>query len=92
QMSNSGSLSQFLLLAFADTRELQLLHFCLSLGISLATLLGNGLIVSAGACDRHLHTPVFSFLLSLSLTHLGSSCTTVPKASGQGIFSQLSVS
>ncbi|KAM7004008.1 olfactory receptor 14A16-like [Passerculus sandwichensis] len=63
-----------------DTRQLQLLYFCLLLGISLAALLGNGLIISAVACGHHLHTPMFFFLLNLALTDLGSICTTVPKA------------
>ncbi|KAM6988858.1 olfactory receptor 14C36-like [Passerculus sandwichensis] len=79
-MSNSSSISHFLLLALADTRQLQLLHFCLLLGISLAALLGNGLIISAVACSHHLHTPMFFFLLNLALSDLGSICTTVPKA------------
>ncbi|KAM3658007.1 olfactory receptor 14J1-like [Ammospiza maritima maritima] len=79
-MSNSNSISHFLLLALADTRQLQLLHFCLLLGITLAALLGNGLIISAVACGHHLHTPMFFFLLNLALTDLGSICNTVPKA------------
>ncbi|KAM7020758.1 olfactory receptor 14J1-like [Acridotheres tristis] len=79
-MSNSSSISQFLLLPLADTRQLQLLHFCLFLAISLAALLANGLIISAVACGHHLHTPMFSFLLNLALSDLGSICTTVPKA------------
>ncbi|XP_009098630.4 olfactory receptor 14A16-like [Serinus canaria] len=79
-MSNSSSISHFLLLALADRRQLQLLHFCLLLGISLAALLGNGLIISAVACSHHLHTPMFFFLLNLALSALGSICTTVPKA------------
>ncbi|XP_063039229.1 olfactory receptor 14J1-like [Melospiza melodia melodia] len=79
-MSNSSSIRHFLLLALADTRQLQLLHFCLLLGISLAALLGNGLIISAIACGHHLHTPMFFFLLNLALSDLGSICTTVPKA------------
>ncbi|XP_058709143.1 olfactory receptor 14J1-like, partial [Poecile atricapillus] len=62
------------------TQQLQLLHFCLFLGISLAALLGNGLIISAVACSHHLHSPMFFFLLNLALTDLGSICTTVPKA------------
>ncbi|CAN8180422.1 unnamed protein product [Coccothraustes coccothraustes] len=79
-MSNSSSFSHFLLLALADTRQLQLLHFCLLLGISLAALLSNGLIISAVACGHHLHTPMFFFLLNLALADLGSILTTVPKA------------
>ncbi|RMC04094.1 hypothetical protein DUI87_19431 [Hirundo rustica rustica] len=79
-MSNSSSISHFLLLPLADTRQLQLLHFCLFLGISLAALLANGLIISAVACGHLLHTPMFFFLLNLALTDLGSILTTVPKA------------
>ncbi|XP_027570794.2 olfactory receptor 14J1-like, partial [Pipra filicauda] len=79
-MPNSSSLTQFLLLAIPDRRELQLLHFWLFLAISLAALLANGLILSAVACDHHLHTPMGFFLLNLSLTDLGCICTTVPKA------------
>ncbi|KAM6988979.1 olfactory receptor 14C36-like [Passerculus sandwichensis] len=79
-MPNSSSIRHFLLLALADTQQLQLLHFCLLLGISLAALLGNGLIISAVACGHHLHTPMFFFLLNLALSDLGSICTTVPKA------------
>ncbi|KAM6989014.1 olfactory receptor 14A16-like [Passerculus sandwichensis] len=79
-MSNSSSIRHFLLLALADMRQLQLLHFCLLLGISLAALLGNGLIISAVACGHHLHTPMFFFLLNLALADLGCICTTVPKA------------
>ncbi|NXD03851.1 O14J1 protein, partial [Certhia familiaris] len=79
-MSNSSSISHFLLLALADTRQLQLLHFCLFLGISLAALLGNSLIISAVACGHHLHTPMFFFLLNLSVLDMGFISTTVPKA------------
>ncbi|KAM4883402.1 olfactory receptor 14J1-like [Sylvia borin] len=79
-MSNSSSISHFLLLALADRRQLQLLHFCLFLGISLAALLGNGLVISAIACGHHLHSPMFFFLLNLALSDLGSIPTTVPKA------------
>ncbi|XP_071585778.1 olfactory receptor 4B13-like [Heliangelus exortis] len=41
--------------------------FKVSLGIYLAALLGNGLIITTIACDQHLHTPMYFFLLSLSL-------------------------
>ncbi|RMB96107.1 hypothetical protein DUI87_27393 [Hirundo rustica rustica] len=79
EMSNSSSISHFLLLALADTWQLQLLRFCLFLGISLAALLGNGLIISAVACGHHLHTPMFFFLLNLALTDLGSIPPLCPK-------------
>ncbi|XP_077639937.1 olfactory receptor 14A16-like [Lonchura striata] len=91
-MSNSSSISHFLLLALANTRQLQLLHFCLFLGISLAALLGNGLIISAVACGHHLHTPMFFFLLNLALSDLGSICTTVPKAMHNSLWDTRNIS
>ncbi|XP_066427060.1 olfactory receptor 14C36-like [Molothrus aeneus] len=91
-MSNSSSIRHFLLLALADTRQLQLLHFCLLLGISLAALLGNGLIISAVACGHHLHTPMFFFLLNLALSDLGSICTTVPKAMHNSLWDTSTIS
>ncbi|RMC02605.1 hypothetical protein DUI87_20760 [Hirundo rustica rustica] len=91
-MSNSSSISHFLLLALADMQQLQLLHFCLFLGISLAALLGNGLIISAAACGHLLHTPMFFFLLNLALTDLGSICTTVPKAMHNSLWDTRTIS
>ncbi|XP_074387445.1 olfactory receptor 14J1-like [Zonotrichia albicollis] len=91
-MSNSSSISHFLLMALADTRQLQLLHFGLLLGISLAALLGNGLIISAVACGHHLHMPMFFFLLNLALSDLGSICTTVPKAMHNSLWDTRNIS
>ncbi|KAM6191017.1 olfactory receptor 14J1-like [Sarcoramphus papa] len=91
-MSNSSSISQFLLLAFADTRELQLLHFWLFLGTYLAALLGNGLIITTIACDQHLHTPMYFFILNLSIFDLGSISTTVPKAKTNSLWDTRAIS
>ncbi|NXG40464.1 O14AG protein, partial [Dromaius novaehollandiae] len=91
-MCNSSSLNEFLLLAFADTQELQLLHFSLFLGIYLAALLGNGLIITAVACDHHLHTPMYFFLLNLSLLDLGSISTTVPKSMANSLWDTRAIS
>ncbi|XP_074789640.1 olfactory receptor 14A16-like [Athene noctua] len=91
-MSNGSSITEFLLLAFADRRELQLLHFWLFLGISLAALLGNGLIITAIACDHRLHTPMYFFLLNLSLLDLGSLSTTLPKAMANSLWDNRHIS
>ncbi|XP_068280279.1 olfactory receptor 14J1-like [Nyctibius grandis] len=91
-MSNSSSITQFLLLAFADTRELQLLHFWLFLGIYLAALLGNGLIITTVACDHRLHTPMYFFLLNLSFLDLGSISTTVPKVMANSLWGTRAIS
>ncbi|KAM9211565.1 olfactory receptor 14C36-like [Leptosomus discolor] len=91
-MSNSSSITQFLLMAFTDTRELQLLTFRLFLGIYLAALLGNGLIITTVACDPHLHTPMYFFLLNLSLLDLGSISTTLPKAMANSLWDTKTIS
>ncbi|XP_052561274.1 olfactory receptor 14C36-like [Tympanuchus pallidicinctus] len=85
-MPNSSSISQFLLLVLADTRQLQLLHFWLLLGIYLAALLGNGLISTAVACHHRLHTPMYFFLLNLALLDLGCISTTLPKAMANALW------
>ncbi|XP_065718533.1 olfactory receptor 14J1-like [Patagioenas fasciata] len=85
-MSNSSSITQFFLLPFRDIRELQLLHFWLFLGIYLAALLGNGLIITTIAWEQHLHTPMYFFLLNLSLLDLGSISITVPKSMANSLW------
>ncbi|KAM6106958.1 olfactory receptor 14A16-like [Phoenicopterus ruber ruber] len=91
-MSNSSSITQFLLLQFADKRELQLLHFWLFLGICLAALLGNGLIIIVVACDQRLHTPMYFFLLNLSVLDLGSIATTLPKSMANSLWDTRAIS
>uniref|UniRef100_A0A8B9SYJ5 Olfactory receptor n=1 Tax=Anas platyrhynchos TaxID=8839 RepID=A0A8B9SYJ5_ANAPL len=91
-MPNISSVSEFLLLAFADTRELQLLHFAPFLGIYLAALLGNGLILSAIPCHHRLHTPMYFFLLNLALLDLGCISTTLPKAMANALWDTRAIS
>ncbi|XP_065509196.1 olfactory receptor 14J1-like [Caloenas nicobarica] len=91
-MSNSSSITQFLLLAFTDTRELQLLHFWLFLGIYLAALLGNGLIITTIACDQHLHTPMYFFLFNLALLDLGSISTILPRSMASSLWDTRAIS
>ncbi|KAK4807497.1 hypothetical protein QYF61_023720 [Mycteria americana] len=92
KMSNNNSITEFLLLVLADTRELQLLHFWLFLGIYLAALLGNSLIIAAVACDHRLHTPMYFFLLNFSLLDLGSISTTVPQAMANCLWDNRAIS
>ncbi|NWR81713.1 O14J1 protein, partial [Centropus unirufus] len=92
QMSNSSSISHFLLLAFSDTRQLQLLHFCLFLGIFLAALLGNGLLITAVAWDHHLHTPTYFFLSNLSVLDLSSISITAPRFIANSLWDNRAIS
>ncbi|XP_074874821.1 olfactory receptor 14A16-like [Buteo buteo] len=91
-MPNSSSMTEFCLLEFADTRELQLLHFWLFLGIYLAALLGNGLIITTVAGDHRLHTPMYFFLLNLSFLDLGAISTTVPKSMANSLWNTRTIS
>ncbi|NXE16658.1 OR5V1 protein, partial [Lophotis ruficrista] len=90
--ANGSSITQFLLLASADTRELQLLHFWLFLGIYLAALLDNSVVIMAIAYDHHLHTPMYFFLLNLSFLDLGSISTTLPKAMANSLWDTRDIS
>uniref|UniRef100_A0A8B9QMV4 G-protein coupled receptors family 1 profile domain-containing protein n=1 Tax=Apteryx owenii TaxID=8824 RepID=A0A8B9QMV4_APTOW len=69
-----------------------LLHFSLFLGIYLAALLGNGLIITAVACNHRLHTPVYFFLFNLSLLDLGTISTTVPKSMANSLWDTRAIS
>ncbi|KFZ62035.1 Olfactory receptor 14I1, partial [Podiceps cristatus] len=70
----------------------QLLHFWLFLGIYLAALLGNGLIITAIACDHRLRTPMYFFLLNLSLLDLGSISTIIPKSMANSLWDTRAIS
>ncbi|XP_010184738.1 PREDICTED: LOW QUALITY PROTEIN: olfactory receptor 14A16-like, partial [Mesitornis unicolor] len=80
KISKYSSITQFLLLAFIDTLELQLFYFWLFLGIYLAALLGNCLVIMTIDCNHCLCTPMYFFLLSLSLLDLDSISTVPLKA------------
>ncbi|XP_044838147.1 olfactory receptor 14A16-like [Mauremys mutica] len=79
-MSNQTTETEFLLLGFSDVRELQILHFVVFLVLYLLSLVGNLLIFIAIALDHHLHTPMYFFLMNLSILDLGCISVTIPKS------------
>ncbi|XP_060639213.2 olfactory receptor 14A16-like [Anolis sagrei] len=79
-MENQSTVNEFILLGFADTRELQILHFVVFLSIYLAALMGNVLIILTIAYDHNLQSPMYFFLANLSLVDLCFISTTVPKS------------
>ncbi|XP_067420750.1 olfactory receptor 14I1-like [Emydura macquarii macquarii] len=91
-MSNQTTVTEFLLLGFSDLRELQILHFVVFLVLYLASLVGNLLIVTAIALDRHLHTPMYFFLMNLSILDLGSISVTIPKSMVNSLMNTRSIS
>ncbi|KAK1190974.1 O14AG protein, partial [Pygoscelis papua] len=52
----------------------------------------NSLIITAIACDHRLHTPMYFFLLNLSLLDVGSISTTLPKAMANSLWDNRAIS
>ncbi|XP_053904325.1 olfactory receptor 14A16-like [Malaclemys terrapin pileata] len=91
-MSNQTTVTEFLLLGFSDIQELQIFHFVVFLVFYLISLLGNLLIITAIALDRHLHTPMYFFLMNLSILDLGSISVTIPKSMANSLMNTKSIS
>ncbi|XP_065271101.1 olfactory receptor 14A16-like [Emys orbicularis] len=79
-MSNRTTMTKFLLLGFSGVRELQILHFVMFLVLYLAGLIANLLIITAISLNHHLHTPLYFFLMNLSILDLGVISVTIPKS------------
>ncbi|XP_004697271.3 olfactory receptor 14C36-like [Echinops telfairi] len=79
-MPNSTRVSEFLLTGFSDVWEFRVLHTMLFSIMYLATLTGNLLIVTVIIIDQRLHTPMYFFLLNLSVWDMCYISVTVPKA------------
>ncbi|XP_077169374.1 olfactory receptor 14C36-like [Paroedura picta] len=79
-MPNSSTVTTFLLLGFSDAWEQNVLYFILLFVVYLAALTANCLIISAVSMDKQLHTPMYFFLVNLSIIDLGSISVTIPNA------------
>ncbi|XP_067399196.1 olfactory receptor 14A16-like [Emydura macquarii macquarii] len=91
-MSNQTTVTEFLLLRVSDVRELQILHFVVFLVVYLAALVGNLLIITAIALDHHLHTPLYFFLINLSILDLGYISVILPKSMLNSLMNTRSIS
>ncbi|XP_034958630.2 olfactory receptor 14A16-like [Zootoca vivipara] len=79
-MTNQTTATEFLLMAFSDDRDAQVLHSVVFVFIYLTALVGNFLILTTVALDHHLHSPMYFFLTSLSFLDVCYISTTVPKS------------
>ncbi|CAM4652229.1 unnamed protein product, partial [Lepidochelys olivacea] len=91
-MPNRTTMTEFLLLGFSDIWELQILHVLVFLVIYLTALVGNLLIFMAIAFDHRLHTPMYFFLMNLSIIELGSISVTIPKSMANSLMNTKSIS
>ncbi|XP_026238401.2 putative gustatory receptor clone PTE01 [Urocitellus parryii] len=79
ESQNVTRVSEFHLMGLSEDPELQPLLFGLFLSMYLVTVLGNLLITLAVSSDSHLYTPMYFFLVNLSLADISFTSTTVPK-------------
>ncbi|XP_075398928.1 olfactory receptor 14C36-like [Tenrec ecaudatus] len=79
-MPNSTRVTEFLLTRFSEVWELRVVHTMLFLLMYLATITGNLLIVTVITVDQRLHTPMYFFILNLSVWDMCYISVTVPKA------------
>ncbi|XP_061447811.1 olfactory receptor 14A16-like [Rhineura floridana] len=91
-MANASSVSEFLLLAFSEVRELQILHFSVFLVLYLATVSGNLLIISAVAFDHHLNSPMYFFLMNLAVQDLAQVTVIIPKSMANSLINDRHIS
>ncbi|NXU67986.1 OR4D5 protein, partial [Horornis vulcanius] len=77
---NFSQVTEFILLGFSDTQELQLLFFALFLLAYAMVLLGNLLIIVAVRTDPKLSSPMYFLLCNLSFIDICYTSVTVPRA------------
>uniref|UniRef100_A0A8C8S3X3 Olfactory receptor n=1 Tax=Pelusios castaneus TaxID=367368 RepID=A0A8C8S3X3_9SAUR len=76
---NQTTITEFILLGFANLPQLQTHLLLLFLAIYIVTMSGNTLIVAVVVADQHLHTPMYFFLGNLSCLEICYSSTILPR-------------
>ncbi|NXA21841.1 OR6B1 protein, partial [Ibidorhyncha struthersii] len=76
---NKTSPTKFLLLGMGHMPTLHVPLFLLSLIIYLVTVIGNTLVVVLVVLEQHLHTPMYTFLGTLSSLETWYSSTILPR-------------
>ncbi|ERE75228.1 olfactory receptor 145 [Cricetulus griseus] len=78
-VTNGSLVIEFILLGITEEPGLQVPLFLLFLVIYLMTTLGNLALITLIVLNSHLHTPMYFFLLNLSLIDLCYSSVITPK-------------
>ncbi|XP_012782267.2 olfactory receptor 11H6-like [Ochotona princeps] len=77
-VSGVNTVTEFILLSFACSRQVEVLLFVLFFVSYILTLMGNGAIVCAVVLDNRLHTPMYILLANFSFLEICYINTTVP--------------
>lgn len=91
-VTNLMAVTEFMLLGFPTQGTMGFLHPLLFSLVYLCALLGNGLIVLITTLDRHLYTPKYFFLRSLSFLDLCLISAMVPKSIASSLRHNSSIS
>ncbi|XP_041513546.1 olfactory receptor 143-like [Microtus oregoni] len=78
-MENDSSVTEFIFIGLTDQPELQLPLFLLFFVNYTATVVGNLSLMSLICLNSHLHTPMYIFILNLSLIDFCYSSVFTPK-------------
>ncbi|XP_029431109.1 olfactory receptor 13A1-like [Rhinatrema bivittatum] len=70
---------KFYLMGFSKHPHLQPLFFAIFFIIYMLALLGNALIITVITTDSRLHTPMYFFLINLSILDICCTTTAIPK-------------
>ncbi|XP_007429587.1 olfactory receptor 2D2-like [Python bivittatus] len=79
EQCNQSSVTEFILLGLAEGALSETMLFVLFLAMYLVTLVGNCMMVMLIGAEHRLHTPMYFFLLHLSLLDLCYSSVTIPQ-------------
>ncbi|XP_074128327.1 olfactory receptor 2A5-like [Sminthopsis crassicaudata] len=76
---NQTLITEFILLGFPVSPEIQIFLFVLFSLFYAVTLLGNGIILGLICLDSHLHIPMYYFLSHLAIVDMSYASNNVPK-------------
>ncbi|XP_045651783.1 olfactory receptor 5V1-like [Ursus americanus] len=89
---NVTTMTQFILIGLSDLPEVRYPLFVVFAIIYQVTLVGNGAILLAIGTEKKLHTPMYYFLVNLSLLDIFCPSATVPKMLENLLTEQQSIS
>ncbi|XP_030043863.1 olfactory receptor 5V1-like [Microcaecilia unicolor] len=79
KIGNHSSMTEFLILGFSEFPGLQLPLFTLFLILYLMAMSGNLFVICIVCANRHLHIPMYFFLVNLSALDICSLTSVIPK-------------
>lgn len=79
ELNNQSRVTEFILLGFPGSFQLQILLFMIFLIICLLILVENIVIIVTVQLSQHLHKPMYYFLSNLSILEIWYVTVTVPK-------------